>query len=175
MPAKTSGSDVLYDDGWYRIKRKPVRIKGRKFDFSVLIQKDAVVVVPLLDDGRLILERQLRHKIGKRIYEFPAGHIEKGERPVSAARRELDEETGYRARRIRHMFSAYASPGDGPRIFHYYLALVDRKGGRRLDGTEEITLHAIRPDTVERMIKGGRIVDHQTVSGYTYYKSFVKK
>jgi ADP-ribose pyrophosphatase len=85
---------------------------GRPYTYYQVESKwDAVVVVPLLDDGRLVVERIYRHPYRAWLHEFPAGGIEPGEDPLAAAARELGEETGYSARALRLLGRHEAMPG----------------------------------------------------------------
>ena len=84
---------------------------GVKATREVVCHRGSVVVLPRLDDGRVLLVRQFRYAAGKSLWELVAGGIELGETPAAAARRELLEETGYRARTLRPLFHFYASPG----------------------------------------------------------------
>ncbi len=79
--------------------------------YQVEARFDAVVIVPLLPDGRLVLERIYRHPYRTWLLEFPAGGIEPGEEPLAAAARELGEETGYRAGKLTRLGSMEAMPG----------------------------------------------------------------
>jgi len=88
------------------------RADGGSYTYYQVESKwDAVVVVPVLPDGRLVLERVYRHPYRRFLVEFPAGGIEAGESPLDAARRELEEETGWRAGRVRALGSCEALPG----------------------------------------------------------------
>lgn len=85
---------------------------GKPYTYYQVESKwDAVVVVPLLADGRLVLERIYRHPYGRYLLEFPAGGIEPGEDPLHAAGRELGEETGYRAGKLTRLGTMEALPG----------------------------------------------------------------
>lgn len=104
---------------------------------------DAVIVVPVLDDGRLVLEHIYRHPYGRFVWEFPAGGIEPGEDPALAAARELEEETGYCAARVTPLVACEAMPGLLHMRLHFMLASGLTSGGRRdLDPMELLTVRA---------------------------------
>jgi ADP-ribose pyrophosphatase len=105
--------------------------------YQVESRWDAVVVVPVLDDGRLVLERIYRHPYRAFLLEFPAGGIEPGEDPISCAKRELAEETGYRATRAAPLGVFEAMPGLLRMRLHFVLALGLEPGAeRRLEAME---------------------------------------
>ena len=167
---------IVYSDPWLTIEKKRVRVRGKEFDYKVHRQNDVAVVLPVLDDGKILIERQFRHAIGKWLLELPAGMIDKGEKPGHGARRELEEETGYRAGKMVLMCRQYGSPANGPRIFYYYCASGLRKTGRtKFDGTETIRTIALSAKRIEKMLTGKEILDHKLVEGYLFYKTFMMK
>jgi ADP-ribose pyrophosphatase len=106
--------------------------------YQVESKWDAVLVVPVLADGRLVLERIYRHPYRRFFLEFPAGGIERGEEPVAAAIRELEEETGYRAGRARVIGSHEAMPGVLRMRLHLVLAEDLVQTGRRTHEAMEL-------------------------------------
>ncbi|MDE1850246.1 MAG: NUDIX hydrolase [Candidatus Micrarchaeota archaeon] len=166
---------VLYKDKYTKIEEKVVKVRGKRIVTTQFTHADVAVVVPLLEGGRFLLERQYRHGLDAYNIEFPAGLIDKGERPLSAAKRELEEETGHRPTRIRFMFSDFSNPSVSKRMFHYFFADRFVKGRTKFDDSEEIQLLKILPKRLEDMIKGGRIRDHKTICGYLYWKNYISK
>ncbi|MDE1824997.1 MAG: NUDIX hydrolase [Candidatus Micrarchaeota archaeon] len=165
---------IVYSDPWLTIEKKRVRVRGKAFDYRVHRENDVAVVVPVLEDGRILIERQFRHAIGKWLLELPAGAIDDGEKPEQGARRELEEETGYRAGRMELMCKQYGSPSSGPKVFYYYCASRLKKTGRtKFDGTETIRTLPLSADRIEKMLRSGAILDHKLVEGYLYYKAFM--
>lgn len=105
---------------------------GRMYPYYTISSKwDAVVVVPLLPDGRLLVERIYRHPVRAWLYEFPAGGIEPGEDPCAAGARELREETGFTAERLTLLHAYEALPGLLRMRLHLVLAEGLRDGGQR--------------------------------------------
>lgn len=126
------------------------------------------VVVPVLDDGRVLLIRQLRYPLGIHILEFPAGKLESGEDPREAASRELTEETGYVAGHLEKLTSIYTTPGFCDEELHIYLAtqLEQSPGGhQREEGEFTMTLHPTRFSDALMMVERGEIKDGKTVVG----------
>ncbi|WP_248925330.1 NUDIX hydrolase [Paenibacillus hamazuiensis] len=122
----------------------------------------AVAVLALLDDKLLVVE-QYRKPLEKSQVEIPAGKLEPGEEPAEAAKRELEEETGYRCESIRHLCSFYTSPGFADEILHLYVAEKLTKGTVQLDEDEFIDCEAITLEQALDLIKQQRISDAKTI------------
>jgi len=125
----------------------------------------AVMVVPLLDDGRLLMERQYRYPMARVMLEFPAGKLDAGEEPLVCGQRELLEETGYRAAEwayagVLHNAIAYSDEG-----IHIYFARGLQRGEQKLDDGEflEIVTHTV--DELDRMAASGELTDAKTLIG----------
>ena len=127
--------------------------------------------VLLIKDGAVLLVRQFRYAYGKAIYEIPAGKLNVGEEPEIAALRELEEETGYRAKLIK-MFDLYPSPGYTDEIIHVYFAKHYEFIGQKLDDGEFLNVQFIPLEKVLEMIECGEICDAKTVSAiYKYFSN----
>ncbi|MCD1260721.1 NUDIX hydrolase [Paenibacillus athensensis] len=122
----------------------------------------AVAVLALLDD-KLIVVEQYRKPLEKSQVEIPAGKLDPGEEPLTAARRELEEETGYTTESIRHVCSFYTSPGFADEILHLYVAEQLVKGEARPDEDEFLECEAITLDEALRYIREQRISDAKTI------------
>lgn len=126
------------------------------------------VIVPILDDGQVILVRQLRYPLGRRILELPAGKLNPGEDPVLAAGRELSEETGWMAGKLKRLISMCTTPGFCDEILHLYLAthLVPSPGGhRREEGEFGMTVEMYPLTRAVEMAIHGEIEDGKTIVG----------
>jgi ADP-ribose pyrophosphatase len=122
----------------------------------------AVAVVALLGDRMLVVE-QFRKPLEKVQVEIPAGKLDEGEEPEAAALRELEEETGYRARSIIHLQSFSTSPGFAEEIVHLYFTDDLEKGEVHLDEEEFLTCEAITLEQAQQYILEGRICDAKTL------------
>ena len=92
-------SQKLFKGNFLEARRDTIRLPdGKTATREYVVHPGAVVVIPLLDDGRIVLERQYRYPVGQVMVEFPAGKLDAGEDPFICGQRELIEETGYRAR-----------------------------------------------------------------------------
>ena len=129
----------------------------------------SVAVLPILSKDELILLYQYRAPLRKWIYEVPAGIIEEGEEPEEAARRELEEETGYIAKKLSKAFTAYLAPGYSNELMHAFIAedLVESKA--HPEPYEVIRVVKFSMKEVIKMIRSGKIDDMKTIALILYY------
>lgn len=127
-------------------------------DFYLLHFSPVVCIVAETVDGKLILERQYRHAAGTILTEIPAGILEEGEQPVEAARRELEEETGFGGGEWKMLAVEYAQGGlQDNKMYSFFAQGVSRTSKRHLDTTEDINVYLIDKETVFRMLLNGEI------------------
>lgn len=125
----------------------------------------AVVILPMLDDGSVCLIKNWRYSAGKVLWELPAGTLEPGEPPEPAARRELQEETGYMAHECRLLHEFWASPGVYGEKMWLYLAQGLTQGPQQLDPTEQIEPVVLPWAEAVQMALQGTIQDAKTLIG----------
>jgi len=128
-----------------------------------VVHPGAVVVVPILDDGRLVLERQYRYPVGRVMLEFPAGKIDAGEPVLQCAQRELAEETGYRARQwavagVLHNAAAYSTE-----VIHLVFARELAAGQRALDDGELIDIALMTETELDAAAASGDLTDAKSL------------
>jgi len=134
-----------------------------------VIQHNGSVIILAVDasanpaDPTILLERQYRHAAGRFLIELPAGRIEPGEAPLAAARRELIEETGFRAKRWSRLVRYYASPGFLAETMQVFLAEEIRPGIAQPEPDEKIELLQLPLSQVLAMIDKGEILDGKTI------------
>ena len=141
---------------------------GTRFERDVVHHPGAVSVVPILDDGSVLLVRQYRAAIDGDLLEIPAGKRDvAGEPPEITARRELEEEVGMRAGRLELMARFYNSPGFCDEHSHVFIATELTPTDRRAHGPEEehLTVHRVPLGETDGMIAEGIIVDAKTIIG----------
>ncbi|MDE7453263.1 MAG: NUDIX hydrolase [Clostridia bacterium] len=125
--------------------------------------------VLLVQDGKVLLVKQFRYPYGKEIYEIPAGKLNKGEDPLKAAQRELEEETGFQAELV-HALDVYPSPGYTDEVIHIYFASNVKEGKLNPDDDEFINHEFIDFGKVLKMIESGEICDSKTIAAVYRYK-----
>jgi ADP-ribose pyrophosphatase len=124
------------------------------------------VILGVLDDGQIVLIMQHRYPIDKIIYELPAGKLNKDEDPLDAAKREFEEETGYRANKWQKLTSFYTSPGYTSEILHVYLATDLTTGKQKLEpGEAHIELVNMSFEEAIQKIRVEEIIDGKTIIG----------
>ncbi|MBS7622407.1 NUDIX hydrolase [Candidatus Bathyarchaeota archaeon] len=160
----------IYDGRVIGLRVDRIRLpSGEVFDREVVEHRGAVAMLPLLDDGRLLLIRQYRHPVGKILLEIPAGTLSDGETPEHCARRELVEETGYTADDLEELFSCFLAPGYSSEKIHLFLATRLRKVGGNPEIDEFIRLEPTTLEDAEKMIEKGEILDAKTISAIAYF------
>ena len=133
---------------------------------EIIAHPGAVCMVPVNEDGEVLMVRQFRLAAGKALLEIPAGTLEKDEVPIDCAARELEEETGFRAASIRPMFSAYLAPGYSSELIHAFLAtgLSKLAAPAAQDSDENVRLEAIPLGELQRMVLRGDLQDSKSIS-----------
>jgi len=136
---------------------------------------ESVAILPLSNNNKILLIKQFRMPIGKWIYEVPAGTVEEGEEPIECAKRELIEETGYKAGKMIHLFNIYLSPGYSNEYMYVYLARELSYVGARPEEGELINIEWVNIDKIKDMIKNNVIEDSKSIASLLYYISFIHK
>jgi ADP-ribose pyrophosphatase len=168
MPiAEVLSTHVLHRFRIFAIVEQALRLpSGRTVVRQVVKHPGAVVIMPQLTDGRLLLIQQYRFAVAETVLEFPAGTLEPGEAPLACARRELIEETGYRADHWHPLGTIYSSPGFCDERLHLFLAsgLVPEHAAG--DKDEGIDVKPFTVQEVERSIADGTLVDAKSIAAY---------
>jgi ADP-ribose pyrophosphatase len=150
-------------------------IDGKRFKREVVVHPGSVVILPMLNDSTVLLIRNRRYAIGNvDLFELPAGTLEKGEAPLNCAGRELQEETGHLAGRIKPLIDMYPSPGILSEKMYCYVAYDLKKTAMNLDEGEEIDVFPTPYDEVIRMIGTHQIIDAKTVAVILFYDRFLR-
>ena len=151
---------------------------GRAREREVVRHPGAVAIVPLLEEGdqrKVILVRQYRAPLDRELLEIPAGTLEPGESPLECAKRELEEETGYRARRWEKLAEFYTTPGFCDERLHLYLARgLEPLGGNRPDEGEFLRVEEIPLERLEEMLSSGELEDAKTLIGLALLARLLK-
>ena len=174
--ARVIDSKVLFRGRVFTLKRDRIAEPGGVVTTrEIIVHPGSVVVLPVLSDGRIVLIRQYRHAAGQYLWELVAGHKEPNESAVTGVHRELLEETGYTARRVRELLRFYPSPGLLGERMDLFLAEGLTKGKAQPEDDERITQKIVTLREAMRWIRSGKIVDSKTVSGILFYATFVAR
>jgi len=162
----TLTSSTVYQGHFLELRRDTVRLPdGREASREYVIHPGAVMVVAILPDGRLVMERQYRYPVRQVMIEFPAGKLDAGEGGLACAQRELWEETGYKAARwakagVMHPVIGYANE-----FIEIWFATDLTLGERHLDEGEFLDVFAASQQELEDWMRDGRLTDAKTVVG----------
>jgi ADP-ribose pyrophosphatase len=163
---ETTHSEQVYSGTFLDVRRDRIRLPdGASAQREYIVHPGAVMVVPLLADGRLVVERQWRHPLARVMLEFPAGKLDAGESPWQCAVRELVEETGYRATEwaragILHNAIAYSNEG-----IEVWFARGLTPGARQLDRGEFLDVGSASADELDALAQRGELTDAKTLVG----------
>lgn len=157
---------LAYDGGLLQVHRDIVRCPDGHVAYREFVRHPgAVMVIPLLDDGRVILERQFRHPLGRAFIEFPAGKIDPGESLLQCAQRELLEETGYRAGDWTHLGGFHNAVGYSDERIDVFVARGLVHEAVRRDPGEVLEVFSVPWRELDRWVLDGRITDGKTIIG----------
>ena len=161
-------SQVVFDGPLFRVLREQVREPGSKVSERDIIRHNgSVVILPIVDAGKkdplVVMERQYRHAAGQYLWEIPAGKIDKGEKRLAGAKRELKEETGYRAKKWTKLVRYFASPGFLGEWMQVFLAEDLIPGEAEPEEDELLEVVLVPLSEVLQMIDEGKILDGKTL------------
>jgi ADP-ribose pyrophosphatase len=147
---------------------------GREGEREYIVHPGAVLVLPLLDDGRLVLERQFRYPLKQVFIELPAGKIDPQEAPLVTGQRELLEETGYQAAEWIRLGAFHPCIGYSDEIIHIYLARGLQAGQHKRDSDEALVLFEAGLDDCFAMVQRGEITDGKTIVALYWLEKYLQ-
>ena len=170
----------------YKVKKSEILFRGKVFDLQVdeieydsgnkgirevAVHPGGAVVVPVKDDDKIVMVNQFRYPFQKFLLELPAGKLDKNEKPIDCAVRELEEETGYKAKEIIELGSICTTPGYSTEVLYIFLAkdlvtgIYNREEGEHGMEVFEFTL-----EEIDRKILAGEIVDSKSICGIQLFR-----
>jgi ADP-ribose pyrophosphatase len=172
--AKILRSRIIYKGPVFGVRRDEVLEPGGvRTTREVITHPGSVVVLPVLPDGRILLIRQYRHATRQFLWELVAGRMEPGETPRRAAARELVEETGYRAKRLRVFLDVFPTPGFLEERMYILLAQELTSGDAHPEVDEKIIPRAFTCTQLKHMIQRGKLHDAKSIAGLLYFFTFL--
>ena len=173
--AKLLSSRVVFQGSVFGVRSDRVREPGGVIATrDVVTHQGSVVVLPVFTDGSILLIRQYRHAVGRVLWELVAGRIERGESLPASAARELAEETGYTARRMRKLFDFFPSPGCMSERMVVFLAAGLASGVARPEEDERIAARRFSARAVETMIRRRTLRDGKSLAAILFYWRFIR-
>jgi len=167
-------SEMIYEGPVFGLRRdEVVEPSGVRAVREVITHPGSVVVLPILPDKRILLIRQYRHATRQYLWELVAGRIDEGEKPKEAALREMIEETGYRAKKVKVFLEVFPTPGFLEERMYILLAEGLTAGEATPEEDERIEAQAFTRKEVEKMIERNEIRDAKTIVGVLYYLRFL--
>lgn len=141
---------------------------GNHSSRDVVRHPGAVAILAMLDEENMLLVKQFRVALNKTLLEIPAGKLEKGEEHILAAHRELEEETGYKAKNMKYLGTIATGAGFTDELIHIYKATELYQGVKGGDDDEFIEVSSYKIQEVKNLIKEGKIIDIKTIASLMY-------
>jgi ADP-ribose pyrophosphatase len=160
------GGEVLQQGGFLELRRDRIRLPDGQEATREFIRHDgAVAVIPLLDDGRIVLVRQFRYPVGRVLLELPAGKLDPGESVLACGQRELLEETGYRAAEWAFAGAIHNAAAYSSESIHLWFARGLQAGPQRLDAGEFVEVVSHTEAELDALAARGGLPDVKTMIG----------
>jgi len=173
--ATVLSSEVVYQGALFSVRHDKLVEPGGKQNERDVIRHNGSVVILAIDSSKnkrypwIVLERQYRHAANQFLWELPAGKLEPNEEPLAGAKRELAEETGYRAKKWRPLVEYFASPGFLGESMKVFLAEGLEPGETHLEEDENIELRLVKLSELLKLIDKGAILDGKTLTSVLLY------
>jgi len=166
--------EVAYDGKFLKVERDLIQLPdGKQTHREFIRHPGAVVIIPLLDDGRVLMERQFRYPNAQEFIEFPAGKIDPGEDWLECAKRELKEETGYTATDWQFVCTIHNAIAYSDEHLELYLARGLTAGEAKLDDGEFLECFTVTVPELLDLVRTGQITDVKTIIGSVWLEKIV--
>lgn len=163
---KTMKTENIYKGKILNLRIDTVELPDKKYSKREIVEHPGSVgIIPVTEEGELILVKQYRKAVESSLLEIPAGKLEVNEEPKETALRELKEETGITPKKLEYISEFYTSPGFSNEKIYLFIATGLSEGIAELDDGEYIEISKVKLDELSKMIKKGEIVDSKTIIG----------
>jgi len=179
--AEVLSTETVFEGPLFRVTRDKLIEPGGKPAMRDVVRHNGSAVVLAVDNSKdkkdpwVVMERQYRHAASRFMWEVPAGKLEPGEDPLEGAKRELEEETGYRAKKWTELFEYFASPGFLGESMKVFLAEGLVPGDSRPEEDELIEMRLVKMSELLKTIAKGGIIDGKTLSSVLFYARTLEK
>ena len=175
MNFKLTNSKILFGGKVFNLKVDKIEYNsGNKGIREVVVHPGGAVVIPVTDEGKLIMVSQFRYPFQTTLLEFPAGKLDIDEDPLDCAVRELEEETGYKAKIVEKLGQIYTTPGFCTEILHIYIAKELIQGDHnREEGEQGMEIFELSNQEIEEKIMKGEITDSKTICGIYLAQKYI--
>jgi ADP-ribose pyrophosphatase len=173
MNFKPTNSKIFFEGKVFNLKVDEIKYdSGNKGIREVVVHPGGAVVVPITNEGKLVMVTQFRYPFQTTLLEFPAGKLDVEEDPLNCAVRELAEETGYIAAKVNKLGKIYTAPGYCTETLHIYVAQELKKGDhKREEGEYGMEIYEFDIAEIEDKIRSGGIIDAKTICAVYLLKS----
>ena len=179
--AEVLKSDVVYQGPLFRVTKDTIIEPSGKKSVRDVVRHNGSVVILAVDNSQskkdpwIVIERQFRHAANQFLWELPAGTLDPGEDPLAGAQRELEEETGYRAKKWRPLVRYFASPGFLGEAMNVFVAEGLLAGEAKPEDDEDIDFRLVKLSEIMKLIRKGGIPDGKTLSCILLYRDQLKR
>jgi ADP-ribose pyrophosphatase len=173
MNFKLTNSEILFEGKVFNLKVDEIEYdSGNKGIREVAVHPGGAVVVPITNEGKLVMVTQFRYPFQTTLLEFPAGKLDMDEDPLDCAVRELEEETGYKAAKVNELGKIYTAPGYCTETLNIYVAQELKKGDhKREEGEYGMEIYEYDIVEIEDKIRSAEIIDAKTICAVYFLKS----
>jgi len=173
---KVLASQTLFKGPLFSVRRdRLIEPSGCEVTRDVVVHPGSVVLLPVFPDGKILMVRQYRHATGCFLWELVAGGIEPGETPLAAARRELIEETGYRARRMQILMDVFPTPGFVSEHMVVFACRGLTAGKAQPEEHEKLEVRRFTMRALERMMRTGQLRDTKSIASILFFARFGRR
>ena len=168
--ARKIGKKLLLRTGRFSVVEAKMRVRGRIVSKPYISHNDCAQILAIAKPGKILLIKSYRPVLNGYVYEMPSGTLKNGESPLAAAKRELEEETGYIAGKMTHMFSGHPLLGYSDCKLHFFIARGLRKVAQRVEDDESIFVEELEIGRVMNMFMDGKIKDLNVLTALLFYR-----